>query len=120
MGSKRLSASRIGLQLAHYQKLEFFIHICYDKDMPIDVTIPDELLNALPNDGVAPDRRVLESFVLELYREDAISAGKVAQVLGLNRIEADRFLASHHLSRSPSSEVCARDRATLESLLSRG
>ena len=88
--------------------------------MPIDVTIPDELLNALPKDGVAPDRRVLESFVLELYREAAISAGKVAEVLGLNRIEADRFLAAHHLLKSPSSATCERDRATLETLLSRG
>ena len=88
--------------------------------MPLNVTIPDEVIEALPKTGVAPDRRVLESFVLELYREGTISAGKVAGFLGLSRVEADRFLADHNLLESPTSDVCKNDMATLEHLLGNG
>ena len=88
--------------------------------MPLTVTIPDEMIEALPKSGVAPDRRVLEFFVLELYREGAISAGKVAGFLGLSRIEADRFLAAHGVLKSPTVESCRKDRETLERLMERG
>ena len=87
--------------------------------MPLTLTIPDEILEAFPDTGVAPDRRVLESVVLELYREEVISGGRVAELLGLSRIESDRLLADHNLLRSPSSRRYESDRGTLEQMLGR-
>ena len=82
--------------------------------MPLTVTIPDEILTVFPEIGEAPDRRVLESLVLNLYREGAISGGKVAGLLGLSRVEAERFLGEHHLPVSPSSEDVRDDAEAVE------
>jgi len=52
----------------------------------------------LPDLGEDPERRVLESVVLNLYREEAIPSGKVAGLLGFSRVEAGRFLGAHQFA----------------------
>ncbi len=84
--------------------------------MPLTVNIPDEVVRAFPS-GVVPTRHVLQSVVLELYREQAISGGKVAELLNLSRLEADRLLARHDLLASPTRAECARDSEVLAQML---
>ena len=85
--------------------------------MPLTLTIPNEILSAFPEGETEPDRLALESVVLELYRREAISAGRVAELLGLDRVEADRFLASHGVAGSITLEEHQRSSRTLSKLL---
>lgn len=85
--------------------------------MPLTLTIPDEILSAFPEGVTEPDRLALESVVLELYRREAISAGRVAELLGLDRVEADRFLASHGVASPVTLEDHQRSSRALSKLL---
>ena len=83
--------------------------------MEVTVELPDEIVRQL---GAAPDvsRCVLEAVVLEQYRLGRISEGKLAQLLGFTRWEAEEFLDQHDARRAYSREMLEEDRRTLAKL----
>lgn len=50
----------------------------------VTVTLDDDLVAAMEAEGEALDRRARELIVVELYRRDAISGGKAAELLGMS------------------------------------
>jgi predicted HTH domain antitoxin len=82
----------------------------------VTVTIPEKILRAFPAGEKALDRRVNEALVLQLYREREISAGRVAELLGIYRTEADQLLSENGLQRSPSEKELRREKATTSAL----
>lgn len=87
--------------------------------MPITLTIPDEVLDAFPETGAPLERLALEAIVLNLYREGEISAGKVGELLGIARFEADRLLGSRGLLKSPDGHREAREDRLFKTLVSK-
>ncbi len=83
------------------------------------VTIPDEVVRAFPNEGKAADSRVIESVVVELYRDGLISAGKVAELLGLYRLDADALLARKGLLRELTVQDIEKEKAALDQVFGR-
>jgi predicted HTH domain antitoxin len=55
------------------------------------VHLDDDLIAVLPKNGEPLDRMARELIVVELYRRDAISGGKAAELLGMSRLEFIRF-----------------------------
>ena len=55
------------------------------------VDLDDELLAVLAQNGEPLDRVARELMVVELYRRDAISGGKAAELLGMSRRDFVRF-----------------------------
>ncbi len=60
--------------------------------MPITLELPPEILAAYGDDL---ERKVLESLLLQMVREERMSVGKAGSLLGLNRLEAIRWYTSH-------------------------
>ncbi len=60
--------------------------------MPITLELPPEVIDAYGDDL---GRKVLESLLLQLVREERMSVGKAGSLLGLNRLEAIRWYTSH-------------------------
>lgn len=62
--------------------------------MEITVSIPDKFVPAAdPNDDIS--RRMLEAFAIESYRQEELSLGQLAELLGLSIDEANAFLREH-------------------------
>ena len=69
--------------------------------MKLSVEIPDEIS---PKKNAS--RKLLEAFVLYIYNSGKISSGKVAELLGFSRYQADGFLKKHSVAKSmPVSEL---------------
>ena len=96
--------------------------------MQVTVQIPDELSRLIPA-GKSLSRELLEAFAADAYRNGKLTRHQVGQLLGLDRWQAEEFLARHQAQgRSPSTtwnsnvarvdgdELVAVDRATLERL----
>jgi predicted HTH domain antitoxin len=84
------------------------------------VELPRDLLNAL---RIAPDeldRRVREWTALELYREELISAGKAAEILGLTKSRFIDLLSERGIDyldltqEELAADVAAADAAALQ------
>jgi predicted HTH domain antitoxin len=63
-------------------------------------------------------RRALEALALEGYRSEALSAGQVAEILGLTGEETDAFLRERGAYLHYSLEDLEEDRKTHERLFS--
>ena len=57
----------------------------------VSVQLDDDLVAVIPQYGEPIDRLARELIVLELYRRDAISGGKAAELLGMSRLEFIRY-----------------------------
>ncbi|MEM9478287.1 MAG: UPF0175 family protein [Verrucomicrobiota bacterium] len=87
--------------------------------MEVTLSLPDEIVAAIPRDGTRLDRRVMEALVLDLFRDRVISGGKVAELLKISRQEADQLLIEHGLMESPTLEEIGEDSRRLEKILRR-
>ncbi len=67
----------------------------YTPHMPITLELSPEILAAYGDDL---ERKVLESLLLQMVREERMSVGKAGSLLGLNRLEAIRWYTSHGYS----------------------
>ncbi|MEK6284728.1 MAG: UPF0175 family protein [Acidobacteriota bacterium] len=63
-------------------------------------------------------RELLETAVLEAFRADAISLGRLAEILDLTIDEANGFLKSHNVHSRMDAEDIEEGRATLGTLIS--
>lgn len=62
--------------------------------MPVTIELPEEIEHQLEEKWGDLPRRALEAVALEGYRSEALSAGQVAEMLGLSTWEAEAFLGS--------------------------
>jgi hypothetical protein len=75
--------------LAWIGKLE----LAKGKRMEIAIALPDDVADDLAARWGNLERQVLEIVVVQAYRDQVISAGKVRQLLGMaTRLEVDAFL----------------------------
>jgi len=58
----------------------------------IEISLPDALVKALGAKASDLPRRTLEALVVQSYRAGDLSHAQVAEALGLDRWETDRFL----------------------------
>jgi predicted HTH domain antitoxin len=58
------------------------------------ITVDDSVLRLLGDSPARAERRALELMVLELYRRHAVSAGRAAEILGLNELAFIRWSGS--------------------------
>jgi predicted HTH domain antitoxin len=80
--------------------------------MEVTVKLPDEIAEGLGRGHEVP-RRVLEAIVLQRYLAREISFGRLAELLGLSHIEAEKFL-DHNNARFPyTREMLQEDRRYL-------
>jgi predicted HTH domain antitoxin len=64
--------------------------------MVLTLELPDNIAQALSVPGGADlSRKALEALAIEGFREKKLSQFQVGQMLGLSRIEAEKFLARH-------------------------
>ena len=80
--------------------------------MQVTLKLPDEIAEGLGHEAELP-RRVLEALVLQRSLSEEISLGRLAELLGLSRTEAEGFL-DHNNARLPyTREMLEEDRRDL-------
>lgn len=86
--------------------------------MQVTVKLPDEILEGLGGHAEIP-RRVLEALILQRYMAEEISLGRLAELLGLNRWEAEAFLDRHNARLPYTMEMLEEDRRNLAEVFGR-
>ena len=66
--------------------------------MQITLQIPDELSRLVPAREALP-RELLEAYAADAYRNERLTRHQVGQLLGLDRWQAEEFLARHNAQR---------------------
>ena len=91
------------------------------KTRTIMIEIPAEIERQLSAEwgDETLSRRTLEALVLEGYRTEALSAGQVAEILGLSGWETDNFLKERGAELHYSPEDLEEDRKTHEKIFSK-
>ena len=80
--------------------------------MQVTMTLPDEITQEWGQGAEIP-RRILEAVVLQRYLAEEISAGRVAELLGLSRFDTETFL-DHNNARLPyTRQMLDEDRLNL-------
>lgn len=62
--------------------------------MSVTIELPEEIAHQLEEKWGDLPRRALEAVALEGYRSEALSAGQVAEMLGLSAWETEAFLGA--------------------------
>ena len=81
--------------------------------MQVIVQIPDEVAHLLPH-GDDFARRLLEAFAAEGYRQEQLTLHQVGLLLGLDRWQAEVFLAGRHALRPFTSKDMELERGSGE------
>ena len=81
--------------------------------MQFIVDVPEELARQLPDPGSMP-RQLLEAWAVEAYRGEKLTRLQVGRLLGLNRWQAEEFLASHNALQAYNLADWEVDRRSLE------
>ncbi|HRV93928.1 MAG TPA: UPF0175 family protein [Anaerolineae bacterium] len=68
-----------------------------DTTVTVSVRVPQALLFETGLSQEAASEVLLRAFVFSLYRQDRISAGKAARLLGVHRMEFIRLLAEEQI-----------------------
>ncbi len=89
--------------------------------MQIEIALPDDIAHDLMAKWGSLERQILEMVVVQAYRDEVISAGKVRQLLGMTtRLEADAFLKQKGALLHYDLADLDSDRQTHEQLRSEG
>jgi predicted HTH domain antitoxin len=80
--------------------------------MQVTVKLPDEIAEGLGREAEIP-QRVLEALVLQRYLTEEISLGRVAELLGVSRPEAEAFLDRHNARLPYTRQMLEEDRRNL-------
>ena len=80
--------------------------------MQVTLKLPDEILGGLGRDAEI-HRRVVEALILQRYMTEEISLGRLAELLGLNRWEAEAFLDRNNARLPYTREMLEEDRRNL-------
>jgi predicted HTH domain antitoxin len=68
-----------------------------DSTVTVSVNVPQALLFETGLSTEAAGELLLRAFVLSLYRQDRLSSGKAARLLGVHRLEFIRMLAEEKI-----------------------
>jgi predicted HTH domain antitoxin len=71
-------------------------------DLTISLNLPRDLLGALNIPESQLPQQILEILALDLFRQQRISAGKAAELLGISKIGFIELLARHKISALPA------------------
>ncbi|MGH9751741.1 MAG: UPF0175 family protein [Blastocatellia bacterium] len=82
--------------------------------MSITIALPESIERQLQQEWGDLDRKALEALAIEGYRSEALSAGQVAELLGLSVIETEAFLKEHGVDLLLTIEDFERDQAALK------
>lgn len=82
--------------------------------MQVTLTLPDEITDGLERDTEI-SRHILEAVVLQSYLRHEISMGRLAEILGLKRMEAEAFLDRNNARLPCTPEQLKEDRVNFES-----
>lgn len=77
--------------------------------MPVTIELPEEIEHQLEEKWGDLSRRALEAVALAGYRSEALSAGQVAEMLGLSAWEAEAFLSSRDAELRYTAEDLRED-----------
>jgi predicted HTH domain antitoxin len=66
-------------------------------DLTISLNLPRDLLGALNIPESQLPQQILEILALDLFRQQRISAGKAAELLGISKISFIELLARHKI-----------------------
>jgi predicted HTH domain antitoxin len=88
-------------------------------EMPVTIDLPEDIEHQLEAQWGNLPRRALEALAIEGYRHEALSAGQVAEMLGLSTWEIESFLKQrgvelHYTSEDLREDVAAAERALSE------
>ena len=86
--------------------------------MEITVSIPDGFIASYSSDDDLA-RQMLEAYAIENSRQEIISIGRFAEILGLSIDEANGLLKKHKVPSLYDREDMERDRRTLELLFNK-
>ena len=82
--------------------------------MSITLELPDEIAQQLESAWGNLSRRALEALAVEGYRSGDLSAGQVAELLGLSFWETEKFLKEREAYLHYSAEDLRKDIETQE------
>jgi predicted HTH domain antitoxin len=85
----------------------------------ITIKLPDLLARTLGPTAEARARRLTEAMAIEEYRAGRLSQRQVAEVLGLDYWQTERFLIERNVALNYSAADLEADRATLDEVLGR-
>lgn len=86
--------------------------------MEVTVSIPDRFIPpTIPDSDLSRD--VLEAYAIESYRQERMSLGQIAEMLGLSTDETHAFLKEHNTPLNYELEDLARDSQTVELFLNK-
>jgi predicted HTH domain antitoxin len=86
--------------------------------MEVVVSIPDIFIPPSVADETV-SRDLLEAYAIENYRQEKMSLGRIAELLGFSIDETHAFLKAHKIPLNYDLEDMARDRRTIEMFLNR-
>lgn len=75
----------------------------------IEISVPDVLIKALGDQPEELPRQTLEALIVQAYRKGQITHAQVAELMDLDRWDADRFLKNAQAFRAQESEEFASD-----------
>ncbi len=86
--------------------------------MEVTISIPDKFVHAA---GASSDvsRQMLEAFAIENYRQENLSLGQIAELLGFSLDEANAFLKKHQIPLNYDLNDLAEDRLAIEMFIRR-
>ena len=86
--------------------------------MEVTVSIPDKFVSGSASGGTV-SREMLEAFAIENYRQEKMSLGQVAELLGLSIGETDAFLKKHKIPLNYGFEDLVEDTKAIEMFLNK-
>ncbi len=86
--------------------------------MQITVSIPDGFIPPYSGDDDLACQ-MLEAYAIENYRQEIISLGRLAEILGLSIDEANGLLKMHNVPLLYNQDDMERDRRTIELLFNK-
>jgi predicted HTH domain antitoxin len=81
--------------------------------MTIHFEIPQDIEQELGSNNADLNGEAREAFLVELYRQDRISHHRLAEALGLSRLETERVLKRHKVSSGVTAEEMRAQAAAL-------
>jgi predicted HTH domain antitoxin len=86
--------------------------------MEVTVSIPDKFIPAAVDDSEV-SRQMLEAYAIEGYRQESLSIGQIAEILGFSIDETNAFLKEHKVPLNYSFEDLDADTASVELFLAK-
>lgn len=86
--------------------------------MQVTIDIPEAIARQIEQLGGSAERELLEAFILEEYRRERLSRGRVGELLGLDFWETEKFLKEHDAYLHIDVQDLEHDTESLGKLLS--